>query len=504
MLISPSGFKGPGKIFKLLILLSPLFCTSQVDSTITLTFDFNEHKIKEKEDKILPRHLGARLTYDRFGNEESAVQLDGYLHSYLNLGVSKLLKSPVMTISLWVKIHTRVYAGKGYPCNPILLTKNGPGDDFNNALCFAYDFHSQRLGCASTKDSLEEVGISGNENVTFNKWYHLALVCNNSSMSFYIDGELIARAKKNFETKFMASDSMMIGHTANKKNVRFLWGVVDDIHFFHRSLSDQEIKALYNAPNPNEFRQTLKDALKYIYIITGFVAILVLILIRNKRVLRKQKEQLELNNKMSQMELKAIKAQMNPHFISNCLVAIQDLVYDKNIDNAALYLARFSFFLRQVLNYSDENYISLARELEMIKLYVELEQLRFTDKFRFEINVPEAIDREEIMVPSLITQPFIENAIWHGLLPLKGEREARLNVNVFSDGGEITIEIADNGVGRNLNIATERKSKGTRLALDKIDSLNRLAGNNSYKIEIIDLMNGDTKCGTKILIHLDL
>lgn len=503
-LSSPAGFKTLAKLLKIVILLFPLSSFSQIDTTVTLTFDFNDHEIKEKDNKVVPKGVGTQFTADRFGNEGFALHTAGNRYSYINLGTSPLLKSPIISVSLWMKMNTRIYIGKGYDTNPILVTKNGPGDDFIHALTIVYDCYSHRLGGASTKDSTEEAMVTCNEDIIFNKWYHFVFVCNNSSMALYVNGKLASHTKKNFVTKYMATDSMILAHTANKKNERYFMGVIDDVQFFHRTLSADDVDELYHAPNPNEFKQKLHDALKYVYIIAGFIAILIFILIRNKQTLRKQKEQIELSHKFSQMELKAIKSQMNPHFISNCLVAIQDLIYDKNIDNAVLYLARFSFFLRQVLNYSDENYISMARELEMIKLYVELEQLRFTDKFKFEINVDSSIDQEEVMVPSLIAQPFIENAIWHGLLPLKGLRKAKLTVTISNANGVITIVIEDNGVGRNLSKVTERKSKGTQLALDKIKSLNRLAENNSYKIEIIDLLDGEVKSGTKIIIHLGL
>ncbi len=409
-----------------------------------------------------------------------------------------------MTISFWVNLLRRNYAGKGGDFNPLIQLKNGPEEDFNNAFSVTYNPTLNHLAFSSTKDSTLEAYVFDSEPFTFKQWHHVVAICNNSLLVIYVDGYLRQQTPKAFETKFYMYDSLLIGHTGSKKNERMAIGSFDDIKVFHRSLSEKEIWDLYKAPNPNEFKKILNEIYKYGLIILGFLLIVIVILIRNKRVLKRQNAQLALTNKISELELKVVKAQMNPHFISNCLVAIQDLVYSREIEKAGLYIAKFSFFLRQVLNYSDENYITIAEELEVIKLYIELEQLRFNNEFKFELIIEEGIDYEEILMPSLITQPFVENSVWHGLLPLKNLRPAQLTIRVLMRNGLPIIEIEDNGVGRDLLNPPQRKSKGTKLVVDKIESLNQLSNTTHYKIEIIDLQNGDKKqIGTKIIIQLE-
>lgn len=477
---------------------------AQVDTTVTLTFDFNDHKIKEKDDKVIPKGSGALLVEDRFGNEKSAIYLRGDVASYLSLGTSKLLKSPNMTVSFWVNLFRRNYVGKGGEFNPLIQLNNGPGEDFINAFAVAYNPTLNYLAFASTKDSTLEAYVYDSEPFTFKKWHHVVAICNNSFIALYVDGSLRQQTPKTFETKFYMYDSLLIGHTGSKKNERMSIGSFDDIKIFHRSLSDKEVLDLFSAPNPNKFRNLLNEIIKYGLIVLGFVIIIIIILIRNKRALKRQKEQLELTNKISELELKVVKAQMNPHFISNCLVAIQDLVYSKDIEKAGLYIAKFSFFLRQVLNYSDENYISIEEELEVIKLYIELEQLRFKNEFKFDLMIDDGVHCEEILMPALITQPFVENAVWHGLLPLKNLRPAQLTIRVLTLNGLPLIEIEDNGVGRDLLNPPKSKSKGTKLVIDKIESLNQLSNTTNYKVEIIDLQDADKKpIGTKIIIQLE-
>jgi hypothetical protein len=123
---------------------------SQTDSVISLTFDFNEHTIKEVDDKVQIKSSGISLTNDRFGNEKSAIFIHGNISSYLNLSTSQLVKPTKGTISIWVNLDRRIYAGKGYESNPIIVTKNGPGDDFVIAYTLMYDCYSNKiLACSS-------------------------------------------------------------------------------------------------------------------------------------------------------------------------------------------------------------------------------------------------------------------------------------------------------------------------------------------------------------------
>lgn len=501
------SFNRLAPLFKSLLgffLLASVGLRAQTDLTAQFEYDFNEHEIKEKNNKVKTYAPGVILTYDRFGNDKSAVLMRGDNTCYLNLGNSSQLLSSNISVSFWVNLERRNYMGKGNNFNPFFVTKNGPGEDYINALVIGYVPTSKHAGAASTQDSTNEAVVIDDQPFQFGEWYHYVVVCNNSYLALYVNGVLKQKTAKNFETQFYALDSMLVGHSGSKKNERMSIGSFDDFQIYHRSLTEAEIQELYHAPNPNRFNNFLNEFFKYGLIILGLVAVIILLVIRNKRALRRQKEQFELQNKISELELKVVKAQMNPHFISNCLAAIQGLIYDGEIEKASLYIAKFSFFLRQVLRYSDENYVSIAEEIEIIKLYVELEELRFKGAFQFNFVIDSSIDLKEILIPSLLTQPFIENAIWHGLLPLKKTREPRLIIRVLLQNGLPLIEIEDNGVGRDPTKVASHKSKGTKLAFDKVENLNRLSNNNHYKIEIIDLKDTfNTKMGTKIIIQLE-
>ena len=217
-----------------------------------------------------------------------------------------------------------------------------------------------------------------------------------------------------------------------------------------------------------------------------------------------------VKQQLAELEAKAIRAQMNPHFIFNSLNAIQECIVTEEIDAAYDYLSRFSKLLRMVLDNSEKNFISLSSELETIRLYLSLETLRFSHSFTYAIDTGEDLDKEDIFIPSLLLQPFVENAIWHGLINKDGEK--KLLLQFAEKNGNLECVILDNGVGRTK--ATEIKeqklgaarfeSKGTKLAMQRIEILNREQPG-SASIETIDLYDeNNNACGTKVLIKLSV
>ena len=475
---------------------------AQIEKNAILSFDFNSQRIEESNNKVVIKPVGVSLSKDRFGNENSACYLHGSAHSYLNQGTNSILKPKIGSISIWVNLERIVYIGRGYRSNPIIATKNGFGEDFNIAYCIIYDAYSKRWLVTCTKDSTNEATIKSNEKLVIDKWYHLVISFDNNFLSFYVNGELQQKVPKNFETNFLISDSVMIGNSASKKNERYAQGTIDDIYIFNKVLTPKEVEELYNAPNPNKNSILYKYIVIAISIIIILVLIIFLIIIRNNRVVKRQKEFYELNNRIAELEIKVIKNQINPHFISNSLASIQELIYSEQYQKAGLYIAKFSLFLRQVLSLSDNTFVTLNQELDIIKLYVELEQLRFKKNFHFNIKVDLKESIDDIHIPTLITQPFIENAIWHGLLPKSEDVDKVLSINIYEKEEVIFIEIEDNGVGRTLKENKKRTSMGTQLVLDKIASINKLIQANNYSLEIIDLINQGKKIGTKVVLTL--
>lgn len=215
-----------------------------------------------------------------------------------------------------------------------------------------------------------------------------------------------------------------------------------------------------------------------------------------------------LRQKVAELESKALRAQMNPHFIFNSLNAIQELVVTENVTAAYDYLSKFSKLLRLVLNNSEKPLIPLADEAAMLHLYLELESLRFRQSFTYQILIDEALDAESVLVPPLLLQPFIENAVWHGLMLKEGEKRLLVKVEPTGDGLACTVE--DNGIGRQKAAeikahklgAGHFESKGLVLSRQRIELLKSNGRSGEVKIE--DLCRDGLAAGTRVSIQLPL
>ncbi len=148
-----------------------------------------------------------------------------------------------------------------------------------------------------------------------------------------------------------------------------------------------------------------------------------------------RQELMELNVKMAESKFLNLRLQMNPHFLFNSLSSIQHLIVSQQTTKAYKYLTIFSNFLRSLLNYAEKNFIQLDEEIKILNMYVELESLRFDGSFHYEITVDENLSNDVVFVPSLMIQPFAENAIWHGLLHKEGEK--KLLIRFSGDADEV-------------------------------------------------------------------
>ena len=209
---------------------------------------------------------------------------------------------------------------------------------------------------------------------------------------------------------------------------------------------------------------------------------------------------------MVELELQALRSQMNPHFMFNSLNSIKYFILQSEAQVAAEYLSDFAHLIRMILQYSRRATISLEEELDMLQLYVQLEQLRFSDGFEFTTNVEKGIDLEFIKIPPMLLQPYIENAIWHGLHH-KGEK-GKLSLNFKKAGSFIHCIVDDNGIGRkrsrslkSLN-ATKYKSMGMGITQNRVELLNQL-DRLGISIEVIDKINAqEVSEGTRIILKI--
>ncbi len=172
-----------------------------------------------------------------------------------------------------------------------------------------------------------------------------------------------------------------------------------------------------------------------------------------------QIEMYSMNEQLSKAKLEALRSQMNPHFIFNSLNAIQECILTNKVDAAYEYLSKFSKLQRMVLNNSENELIPLSSEIEMLQLYLSLESLRFSKSFTYNIDIAGIPDTDEIMIPSLLTQPLVENAIWHGLRNKEGDQ--KLTITYEEKESLLFISIDDNGIGREKAAAIRAQKLGS-------------------------------------------
>jgi ligand-binding sensor domain-containing protein/putative methionine-R-sulfoxide reductase with GAF domain len=249
---------------------------------------------------------------------------------------------------------------------------------------------------------------------------------------------------------------------------------------------------------------------KHLSILTTIASLCANKIVRARAEEERRKAQVTLMNtqqKMTEVEMQALRAQMNPHFIFNCLNSINRYIVKSDQTTASLYLTKFAKLIRLILDNSNTKNVILTNELEALKLYIEMEALRFDRKFTYEVKVENRLGSDTVELPPLIIQPYVENAIWHGLL--HKETNGHLSVRVSMNGDSmLECVIEDNGVGRDKakelrsKSATSRKSLGMQLTENRLSLLNKHAELNA-SVEIIDLKNGHGEAaGTKVILKI--
>ena len=245
----------------------------------------------------------------------------------------------------------------------------------------------------------------------------------------------------------------------------------------------------------------------------AMVGALIGVLYRNRvsRLNRESKlyaEKLTLEQDLQKSLLTTIKSQMNPHFIFNALNTIQSYIYLNDKQNASNYLGKFSELTRMILDMSNDETVSLKNELKAIELYLSLEQMRFEDTLTYSITIAPTLETEGIRLPSMLIQPYVENAIKHGLLHKKNNRI--LEVEFLLEGSVLMVIIEDNGVGRkksneiNQTRARRYESFATKANQKRLELLN-FGQPKSIGIEIIDKYNNEnTPTGTKVILQVPI
>lgn len=316
---------------------------------------------------------------------------------------------------------------------------------------------------------------------------------------------LKARGDFKYKYRLIGLDTNWVYNTAVNNQTQYLALPSGDFKFEVKAVNEDGVESLktevimFHIETP--FWQRWWFYIFLIVAVSGIVALLFMVRIGFI------KRRAELKNKVTASQLTALKSQMNPHFLFNTLNSLQDLILKHDIKNSNFYLNKFSMLMREILDVSGKEEISLSREIEILDTYLELEKLRFGDDFKFEIKIDETLDTDHLVLPPMIIQPFIENALKHGLLHKKGDKDLRVEFKLIQD--VLVCEVIDNGVGRKKS--EEIKARNTRTyqsfatqATDKRMDLLNSFNNKKYNFEIIDLYDEDKPSGTKVIITIPI
>lgn len=446
---------------------------------------------------------GFAFVEDRFGNKNASCYLHGSDDSYLNLGTDMTLKPKAGSVSVWFKLDREIVSGRGYSLNPIVLTKCADRDDFFEAYCVYYDYVTQRIASGCTLDSTNQVNAHSPEKTYVNQWYHVVVTFDDEHLALYVNGEQTCKLKKNFTTEYSLLDSVVVGHSANKKNARYFNGCIDDISIYNKVLSPLEVSQLYFEPDPNKTNGLIKTILLILLIVVISISISAFIVWRIKKGIEKERKQNMLQQQLYEAEILAKRSQMDPHFIFNSLNTIQQFILANKNEEAYEYLSKFSKLIRMILESNNKGTLSLAQEIEILKRYIQIEKLRFDEQFAEHIEMDADLNINAIYIPQMLVQPFVENAIWHGLLPKNGTKNIWLRIKKHTEK-TLLFEVEDDGVGRTrkadslLNF-NKGKSLAKELIRKRLELLSKQL-NLKLGFEIIDKVNNNVNGGTVIRI----
>lgn len=251
-----------------------------------------------------------------------------------------------------------------------------------------------------------------------------------------------------------------------------------------------------------------KQQNRFYYIISAVVLLIILaLLLFNSYKLKQKHYRTELERKNIDIEQRLLRTQMNPHFIFNSLNSINSFITDNNSDSAQSFLSKFARLMRYILENSRKTFVPVEDEINTLELNMQLEQLRFDNKFDFEINVDEKIDQEYTFIPPMLIQPFIENAIIHGIAGKTGR--GKIKVELKPEGKLMQCTIEDNGIGRKKAMEIKRKSDskkhrslGMKVTQERLDILNEKT-EEDVSVKIIDLKDeSGNPGGTKVELRI--
>ena len=296
---------------------------------------------------------------------------------------------------------------------------------------------------------------------------------------------------------------------------------INELHARYETAEKDQQITIMAKENEIQKKETLRQSImKWAFfiglvllgVVTGLVFYILRQKLKNQHVIStkdKYIREMSYKQQMSELEMKALRAQINPHFIFNCMNSINQMILEKKGQKASSYLTKLSKLIRLILEHVDEPDVTLKDELSMLETYIMLESLRFNGKINYQLNIGPDIDTENTFLPAMVLQPFVENAIWHGLMPKKEKGAGLITITIEQAKGKLMCLIEDNGIGREKSLQLQqksvfkRKSLGVKITEERLKLISKEV--KQQLVRIIDLK--DTlghALGTRVELYIPL
>jgi sensor histidine kinase YesM len=260
----------------------------------------------------------------------------------------------------------------------------------------------------------------------------------------------------------------------------------------HLNSFDHSINTAKLHRSPNNLRSKpnkLYNILLIGGVVLSFSSLALLLLSKQKRNLEAYKRNIQIQSKTASTNLKALRMQMNPHFIFNALNSINYFIDRNEKQQASDYVAKFASLMRKILINSEKSQVLLGEDLELLRTYLEIELIRLEGKFSYSINIDPDVNKNNTLVPPGILQPFVENSIWHGITQMK--EKGQIIIDIKKEEQMLVCLLSDNGVGRSGAISKNKGygSRGIDITKNRIEILNETKNCNA-RVKIIDKPQG--------------
>ena len=464
---------------------------------------FNIHATRKDSANMAKAMQGIGIVHDLKMNSDSAIwyydkalavnrKINNTLNIAENLGNLAIVFNDI-------KQYSRAFI---YFTESIRLLK-----DFNQT----YRYHQAQVSLAELYINAPD-SFFHNQHIPLGERYTIPVTLLKETIAY-------SRETGELNTELAASDALRIAYE-KQGNFKEAYSVLSNVGALKDSiLNEEKVEAttMQNARAEFDKKEAvlqathaaeLKQQQTVKYALMGGAAILLLggtfsfLFYKRKRDAQGKQKEAELKAEISDTEMKALRSQMNPHFIFNSLNSISDYIAKNNTQLADKYLTKFAKLMRMILENSEQKEVPLANDLKALEHYMELEALRMNNKFSYEISVDDRIDKENTMVPPLLLQPFVENSIWHGIAKKEGVGKIRIFIKKEDDMVNCVVE--DDGTGRKhsdavtVSAASEKKSLGVKITSERLSVLNKIKNSNA------GVVFTDLQQGTKVEVRLPL